>query len=277
MKKFIHQIYYNASTCKMLDPGFVALDNTANARPDWFEFWVILNFLRNNPLEENAWYGFFSPKFRLKTGLKSEAILSFLQKQPAATEVALFSPSWDQIAYFLNPFEQGEFWHPGLRDLSQKFCDAIDLQVDLKTLTAHSHSSVFSNYIVAKPAFWRQWQEIAEAFFAFIEQGEKPLAKKIGANTTYGSAAHEAPMKTFIQERIATLVLARNDFKVAAMDFSPHGGIFTKIFNDDQRTRRLLQSCDLLKQLYCESGDEEYLSIFRKTRALVPAKCNLLP
>ncbi|WP_148264883.1 hypothetical protein [Collimonas fungivorans] len=102
------------------------------------------------------------------------------------------------------------------------------------------------------------------------------LDKKIGANTIYGSAAHEAPMKTFIQERIATLVLAQNDLEVATMDFGVHGGIFTRIFSNDQRTRRLLQTCDLLKQLYCASGDEEYLSTFRKTRALVPTKFNLL-
>src|SRR5471030_756581 len=94
---FIYQIYYDESSRRMLDTGFIPLDNTSNERPDWFEFWVIRRFLLNTPLQEGAWYGFFSPKFRIKTGLDSNQVLGFFEHFAAHTDVALFSPRWDQV------------------------------------------------------------------------------------------------------------------------------------------------------------------------------------
>ena len=41
----IHQIYYSEQTRAELDPGFLPLDNSANERPDWREYWPIRRFL----------------------------------------------------------------------------------------------------------------------------------------------------------------------------------------------------------------------------------------
>ena len=134
-KSFVYQIYYDEASRQNLDPGFIPLDNTANERPDWFEFWVIRNFLKNHALEEQAWYGFLSPRFQAKTGIKSEAVSKMLERFGGLFDVALFSPHWDQLAYFLNQFEQGEVWHPGLLNLAQSFFDEIGRKVDLKKIT----------------------------------------------------------------------------------------------------------------------------------------------
>ena len=69
---FIHQIFYNAYTEKSLDQGFIPLDNSDNVRPDWREYWPIRKYLINNELNENDLYGFFSPKFKEKTGLSAD-------------------------------------------------------------------------------------------------------------------------------------------------------------------------------------------------------------
>ena len=146
MKKYIYQIYYNEETRKKILPGFIPLDNTKNLRPDWFEFWVILNFLRNNTLENDTWYGFLSPKFQQKTGFNSAFVLDVIERYGDLANVALFSQGWDHIAYFINSFEQGEVFHPGLMRLSQDFIDKVGLEVNLKTLVSDSTSSGFSNY-----------------------------------------------------------------------------------------------------------------------------------
>ena len=113
---FLHQIYYDEATKRDLLPGFIPLDNTSNDRPDWFEFWVILNFLRNNTLQENAWYGFVSPKFTHKTGLDANAVVRKITSEGDNADVLLCTVAWDQVAYFLNPWEQGEVVHPGIRN-----------------------------------------------------------------------------------------------------------------------------------------------------------------
>jgi hypothetical protein len=262
MKKFIYQIYYNIETQKKILPGFIPLDNTKNLRPDWFEFWVILNFLRNNALYDDAWYGFLSPKFSEKTGFDSDFVLEVIENYGELGDVALFSPGWDQLAYFLNPFEQGEVWHPGLMAACQDFLNKYQLEINLNTLVSDTSSSVFSNYIIAKKEFWIQWRKIAEQFFEYIENNPKYQVK-----TSYGSLENQFPMKVFIQERLATLILSANTFKVLSPDQSFSAPIFTRLFPNDIKTRRLLQACDLMKAKYRESKDKKYLDMYWMIRA----------
>ena len=261
MKICIYQIYYNNETQKKILPGFIPLDNTKNLRPDWFEFWVILNFLRNNVLDDDAWYGFLSPKFYDKTGFNSDYVIKAFENYGALGNVALFSPGWDQLAYFLNVFEQGDVWHPGLMAASQDFVNKYQLEINLNTLVSDTSSSVFSNYIIAKKAFWIQWRKIAEQFFEYVENNPQ-----YQITTTYGSIENKFPMKTFIQERLATLILSTNTFKVLSPDQSFNAPIFTRLFPDDIKTRRLLQACDLMKTKYRESKDEKYLEMYWRIR-----------
>ena len=265
MKKYIYQIYYNEETRKKLLSGFIPLDNRENSRPDWFEFWVILNFLRNNPLEENTWYGFLSPKFYEKTGFTSEFVLWVLETYGENSNVALFSPGWDQLAYFLNPFEQGEVWHPGLLNLSQKFIDNTAFDINLSALVSDTTTSVFSNYVIAKKEFWNEWRSLAEDFFKYAENN--PEYKNL---VSYGSADNQSPMKTFIQERFSTIILSTGKFNTLTPDQSFTGGIFTRLFSDDSKTRRLLQTCDLMKLKYREKSEKKYLDMYWDIRKDIP-------
>ncbi len=264
--KYIYQIYYDDATQLQLAPGFIPLDNTINLRPDWYEFWAILNFLNANELEEGAWYGFLSPKFCVKTGCSADFILQALDSYVDGQSVALFSSGWDQIAYFLNPFEQGEFWHPGITGLSQQFIDDFGLSVNLGDLVTDSMTSVFSNYIIAKKGYWLAWKKIAQAFFMYCEN-----SPEFGGHTTaYGSIYRQAPMKVFIQERFASLILSTGSYKVACHDQSLSGPIFTRLFADQGNTRQLLQACDLMKINYRRMRDRDYLRMYWKTRREIP-------
>ena len=257
-RKFVYQIFYDDRSRGMLDPGFIPLDNTTNERPDWYEFWVMRNFLRANKLEEGAWYGFLSPKFEQKTGFKSEFVLSVLDRIDGHADVALFSPGSNVLAYFRNPFEQGEFRHPGLLNGSQKFLDEIGFGLNLETFVTHSRNSVFSNYLIAKPDYWMQWLEIADKFFKFVEEDPgSDLAKP-----TPHEDGH-APMKTFVQERFATVILAQGDFRIFAPDLSQH------LRHEDDVTRRSLIACDFLKERYSATKDGEYLQMYEKIRGRI--------
>src|ERR1700731_2023105 len=75
----IYQILNHYTSRQELDPDFGVLDNSANERPDWFEYWPIRRFLLSEALDENAFYGFLSPKFKLKTGLDSGAVREFIR------------------------------------------------------------------------------------------------------------------------------------------------------------------------------------------------------
>jgi hypothetical protein len=263
-KKHIYQIFFDSESEKNLDRGFSALDNTENARPDWYEFWVIKKFLENNTLEEDAWYGFLSPKFFFKTGMKSETILQILDSVGDQGDVLLLGVAgWDQLSYFQNPFEQGNLWHPGLLESSQKFFDHINLQIDLRQLVSTTKDSVFSNYLIAKKPYWDQWIKLANLFFDTVENNTMP---ELGIQTSYGSRTNLAPLKTFIQERFPSIILSGNLFRVLSADHGESAPIFTRLFNDDLETRAILKKCDLLKQKYRITNDRLFLNEFYETR-----------
>src|ERR1017187_214306 len=88
----IYQILNYYTSRQDLDPGFDVLDNSANERPDCFEYWPIRKFLLNEPLNEDAFYGFLSPKFRHKTNLSGALVRDFIERSAGTTDVFLFSP-----------------------------------------------------------------------------------------------------------------------------------------------------------------------------------------
>jgi len=195
---YVYQIYYDEATLRSLDPGFLPLDNRVNKRPDWYEFWVIRNFLIENSPLGDGWYGFLSPNFYLKTGFKAEDVADFVSlAETHDCDVALIPCAWDQIAYFKNPFDQGERWHPGIMDLSQKLLSLIFPNVALSDLVTHTGNFTFSNYIIAQRNYWMEWLDVANRVFEVVENNEGQLSLDLSKLTSYGSIERQAPIKAF--------------------------------------------------------------------------------
>jgi hypothetical protein len=250
----IFQILNHYTAREALDPGFGALDNSSNERPDWFEYWPIRKFLLNEVLDEAAFYGFLSPKFRTKTNLAAVQVADFIRHCDSATEVILFSPSIHSGAQFLNVFQHGDAEHPGLLATTKMLLDRIGRHADLDELVTDSRTTVHSNFFVAKPRFWRAWLAINEQIFALAESGADELGKALTANTSYRGRA-DVQMKIFIMERIATWILAR-DSKFVARVRDP--------FVARSRVYKLPGAivCDALKIAYVTTRRDEYKDLF---------------
>lgn len=268
---FIRQIFYDEASRAKLLPGFLPLDNMRNERPDWFEFPLILEFLRHNTLQDEAWYGFVSPKFQQKTGMDAQAVIRKIQTQGQNADVLVLTVAWDQVAYYLNPWEQGEMMHPGIRELSQRFLDHTGVQVDLKTLVCDSLSTQYANFVVAKKNYWQQWQVLAEKFWSYVEHDEMSSGDLSDVTHYYGKKTHY-PMKTFVQERLASLLLATRDFQVIKSDPSDVRTPNAALFKRTLQTRRLLQTCDLMKTQYRRTQDPAFLEMYWKVRGCVDYK-----
>lgn len=201
----LHQIAYSAQTLAAVEPGFAVLDNLSNERPDWYEYWPIRRHLLTQPLDEQAFYGFFSPKFSFKTGLSHAQVVAFVQQHAATADVMLFSPQPDMGAFFLNVFEQGETFDAGLIDSFEAFLAQAGRPHALRHLVMDSRQIVFSNYFVARPAFWREWLAVCEQLFALCEGPAGPLQQALTRPTSYPGAAQR---KVFVMERLASYLLA---------------------------------------------------------------------
>lgn len=257
----IHQIFYNEESWAKLDPAFVPLDNSANLRPDWYEFWVILNYLRTHELRDDCYYGFLSPNFGYKFGRPGEAVVQFARAHRSKSEVLLFTHGWDQICYFVNQFEQSEYWHPGTMKESRVFFETVG--VNIGEIVSHTVNSNFSNYIVAKPRFWRDWLQLAEQLWNYCEARGEGLG---GTIIPYGRDGTRTFAKTFIQERLASVILYFGKFATSVFD-NGHGR-FTddNIFPTHPGLKRNFEAMDLLKQYYVATRDREFMSVFLKMR-----------
>ncbi|HZF80521.1 MAG TPA: hypothetical protein VEZ89_12105 [Rubrivivax sp.] len=256
----LYQIAYSPQTLAAVEPGWRVLDNLANPRPDWYEFWAVREYLQDTTLDEDAWYGFFSPKFGRKTGLDHGRVTAFVHAAAAQADVVLFSPQADMGAFFLNVFEQGETFDPGFLDAATAFLQAAGRPAGLREMMMDSRHIVFSNYFVARPAFWREWLALNEQLFAICEGPDSPLRQRLVQATTYPGAAQR---KVFLMERMASYLLATQ---------ARWRSVAANPFNFAWSTSRLSQFpldafvSDALKIAMREQGYPEYMRAFSDVR-----------
>ena len=242
-----------------LDPGFEVLDNSANEHPDWYEYWPIRSYLLGGDLEEEAFYGFLSPKFKLKTNLDAAAVFDFIRASPPDTDVVLFSPSIHASAYYLNVFEHGESEHPALLHAADQFFARIGHPTRLDRLVTDSRTTVHSNYFIARPRFWRAWLAVTERLYAFAESPNDPLGELLRAPTHYrGSVGVQ--MKIFLMERVATWILCTDaSFRACVHDpFAARSRVYKL---------PLALACDALKIAYATQRRDQYLDVFNFVRS----------
>jgi len=187
--------------------GFKLIGDRNNSRPEWYEYWHIRGFLGSENLKPDTFYGFFSPKFGEKTGMTSVDVKTFAE-QSSDSDIILFSPYLDQICFFLNIVEQGWFAHPELKKVFERIIERHFPNLDPEVFVSTTENTVFCNYFIAKGDFWYRWFEICEDFFHDIESRAFVYGVEAGGETRYKQTV--APLRTFVIERIATLLIISN-------------------------------------------------------------------
>lgn len=264
----IYQIYYSDRTRAMLDPGFLPLDNSDNARPDWREYWPIRRSLLNGMPDGDVFIGFLSPNFRRKTGLDAAQVFETIDRRGAGADVIGFCSYFDQAAYFTNVFEHGESVHgPGFVDAAQAFLDAISVESRVAELLMGSGTTIYCNYFVANARFWQTWLDWNEKLFAIAEAGDTPLGRRLNMPVPYLRTT--LPMKVFIMERMVSLILAtQTAWRVQAFDPYRMSGINPAL----TRFPLDLIQLDALKVAYRHLAFPEYRQAFFETRRAMNEK-----
>jgi hypothetical protein len=256
----LYQIAWSDAVLAHIEPGYGILDNRHDNRHDWREYWPMRKFLLSQPLDDDTYYGFFSPKFMSKTGLSWQSVVDYVVAAPDGTDVLTFSPQADMGSFFLSVFEQNELFDPGFNAATDAFMAATGRPVSVGALVMDSRQIVFSNFIVARPAFWRAWLALNEQLFAICEGPNSPLKAQLTQPTTYPGAIER---KVFLMERIASLLLTiEPHWKVRAYDTFQCAWSATKL--GDQKLEAVIS--DALKIAMREQGFTEYTAAFSTIR-----------
>ena len=254
------QIFYNPATRAALDPDFEPLDNSSNERPDWYEYWPIRRFLAGAQLDDATFYGFFSPRFYGKTRLKGRQVLE-AAAQAGDADVVSFSPHPCHSACFFNVFEQGENFFPGFLEVAGDVLHALAPDFRLDGLCNDSRNTVFCNYFVAKPRFWREWDRLFRRVFELAETRGSRLYELLNRPIRYvkEDLGEEKPaqMKIMFMERVPSLILSSRAFRIR--NYAPFGMPLS-----DHFVGRLpeLVALDALKLAYAETGEAQFRQQF---------------
>jgi hypothetical protein len=265
-KAHIYQIYYSEPTRQSLDPGFIPLDNTGQ-RPDWYEYPAIRGVLQRGELDENAFYGFLSPSFKAKTGLDAGTVHGFVASVPDATDIVTFSPYFDAGALFANVFLQGANEHANAWHVFVEGARLLAPGVNIDTLVMDSTHSVFCNYFVARPRFWRHWFSRAELIFQIAEQNASPLGQALNGGTLHRGDV--SGIKIFLLERLVCLLLATNP-QWRVKTFNPM--LLPLVYPGANRVPHELVMLDALKKAARSTGLNQYMEVFTALRARVLAE-----
>ena len=254
----LFHIAYSQPTLAMMRPGFKLLDNLSNVRPDWYESWPVRKFLTETTLDEDAYYGFFSPKFHLKTGLEANQLRKLIADSDEAVDAYFVCPQPEIGAVFLNPVLGSEFTDPGALATVQKVLDIAEIGVDIGSIVIDSNNLVYSNYVVAKPTYWRKWLKAVNCIYEIAETGTDPqLQAELVKATKYDGNAQR---KVFLVECLASILFIHEHMKVKSIPL------------DASRAARGIMhpyleqamECDALKIRYNQTGEQTHLQEFQK-------------
>lgn len=184
------------------DPALPVLDGRVDDRPDWGGYSAVRQFLLHERLDEQAFYGFVSPRFRAETGHSPADLQRLVARHGPDADVLLCSAHPGRLAFCANVFEDAELLHPGLLQAARPWLLGVGVDVAPAQLVMDARQMVFGNQFLARPAFWREWLRLGEALYACCEGPPSALQRQLTA------ISGGMPVKAILIERIASLLLA---------------------------------------------------------------------
>ena len=205
MKIGIHQIYYDPAQVAKLEPGFIPYDNTTNPNREWAEYHVFETEFRKGTYKKFDFTGFVSWKFGQKSTIPGERFLRFIAENPGA-DVYFLNPFPMEELLFRNVWLQGEFYHPGILDFSQRLLARAGYQIDLRSWDEPRDNFAFCNYWAGNARFWEQYMEFTGKLAAILRVGldarDKDFLHSIASKTNNFSYI------AFIMERMFSVFLS---------------------------------------------------------------------
>jgi hypothetical protein len=117
---------------------------------------------------------------------------------------------------------------------------------------------VFSNYFVARPAFWREWLRFGEALFKMAEAGNTPLTEQLNQET------QNKQIKVLLMKRMASLLLALYPYHFKTTAANPWQMKWS-LSRFSSFPQEVIIS-DALKIAIREQGFTEYTTVFSEIR-----------
>ena len=212
MKPTLYSICFDKSQIGEVKSPMIPFNNIENLRPELREYQSFKRILNEGYATEL--YGVFGPRAEQKLRYSGDIIHSEVVANPLH-DVYLFNHARIQSVLFLNVWEQGEYFHPGISKVVRYALDKNGLDPSIVDEIMYDKQMCFCSYFVATKAFWYNYMDFIDLIVSTLKALPDELA------TIYHGSANYARdislgMFPFIVERLFStyLKLHENDYKV---------------------------------------------------------------
>ena len=261
MRLKLHQIWYRDEHKSELDPNLLSWDNRENLRPEWCEYWVMRQAARDFEHNFGDLTGFFSWKYRQKLNLEFSQIKSYIEAYPGA-DCYIFSPAVFQVAYYLNVWQQGEEWHPGITQKAQNLLHDLGYDIALENTIDHHLTIAYCNYWIGNRVFWSEYLKFMDGVFQYIESALANDQHNLWdvVHGTHGGERYvkHLPIIPFLIERLfSVFVKLHPEFKIIAWQYP-----LDMMQDRTQGAAGMIPLANWCKYMAAETKDEKYLKLF---------------
>jgi hypothetical protein len=207
MKYKIFQICFEQNQIPQVDSLLTPFDNTKNERPELREFHSFNRIIDEGFANGLDAWGVFGPRWSDKMRHSSQVIVDAIKDNPDA-DVWIFNHARVHDALTFNVWEQGEFFHKGIREVATAALKAGNYETNILDVVM-TDSSCYCSYFVAKKQFWLD-------YIVFIKDVKEKLEALTGreAEIYHGSANYgrdpNLNLFPFIVERLFSTFLNMN-------------------------------------------------------------------
>lgn len=258
----IFQICFEENQLSDVDAMLTPFNNTENKHPElreYHNFQKVIDDGLTNDL--NAW-GMFGPRWYEKLKVSSDVLFDNIQKN-SDSDVYLFNHARIQDALFFNVWEQGEYFHRGIKSIASHILAKMNCDVAVLDTMMASNATCYCSYFVAKKEFWKDYLDFLAKVRLELDNLPEDLYNVYAGSANY-KRDRQLNLFPFLVERMFSTFLLLRSYKVHAMqyDYSVYKSQLGEVTN-------VIQALNNLKTLTLKHNSREIFDQWNALRTFI--------
>jgi hypothetical protein len=247
----IFQICFEPRQMELVESPLTPFDNTANERPELREYHSFVKAIENGSTADLDAWGFFGPRWEAKLKYSAKDVGEAIDDNPSH-DVWIFNHARVVNALTYNVWEQGEYFHKGLRRVAEEAFKIAGYDTSALNAFMTEHNTCYCSYFVARKEFWQDYIEFLNNILSALNELPEDVKAIYESSANYVRDSNLNMFPFLIERLFSTFLVLRHDkYKVHAM--SPDYSVYSNQIGDFTRT---LHSLNVLKNQVVEQDSE---------------------
>jgi len=207
----IFQICFEPRQLNLVQSPLTPFDNTKNEHPELREYHSFTKAMNDEVTKDLDAWGFLGPRWEAKLKYSSEEIKVSIDNN-SDNDVWIFNHARAVNALTYNVWEQGEFFHKGLRKVASETLIAAGYNDDVIKAFMTEKNTCYCSYFVARKNFWEDYIDFLSKIISAIDNLSENTKKIYNDSANY-SRDNTLNMFPFLIERLFSTFLIIKDGK----------------------------------------------------------------